>query len=65
MKRAKTICFGLFVMMFSGCTRCEECTLHGATETLCETEFDSPDQYQDAIAEREILGATCTSAGGL
>lgn len=47
-----------------GCTRCEDCELNGATETICETEFDNPNQYENAIADREALGATCTASGG-
>jgi len=47
-----------------GCSRCEECQFQGASETICETEFDSPDQYDDAIADKEGQGATCTSTGG-
>jgi len=63
-KKIKTIYFGLFIVMFASCSRCEECQLQGNSETICETEFDNPDQYEDAISEEEILGATCTSTGG-
>ena len=54
----------LGLLILSGCTRCQECTLNGSTETICETEFDNSQQYEDAIADRESLGATCTSSGG-
>lgn len=47
-----------------GCSKCEECQLNGNTETLCETEFDSPDAYENALADREANGATCTASGG-
>jgi hypothetical protein len=50
--------------ILSGCSRCQECTLNGATETICETEFDNSQQYEDAIADRESQGASCTSSGG-
>lgn len=48
-----------------GCSRCEECELNNNSETICETEFDSPDEYENAIADRESNGATCTSNGGI
>ncbi|MFM1876778.1 MAG: hypothetical protein RL266_2515 [Bacteroidota bacterium] len=47
-----------------GCSQCEECELNGSSETICETEFDSTEQYQDAIADREAAGASCTATGG-
>ncbi|MCB9191558.1 MAG: hypothetical protein H6603_05285 [Flavobacteriales bacterium] len=53
--------FGLGLV---GCSRCEDCELNGNTETICETEFDSSNQYEDAIADREAAGAVCTSSGG-
>ena len=52
--------FGLGLV---GCSRCEDCELNGNTETICETEFDNPDQYYDAIADKEAGGATCTAVG--
>ncbi|MCF8277276.1 MAG: hypothetical protein K9J17_11130 [Flavobacteriales bacterium] len=60
--------WGLIVVVVSislvGCGKCEECELNNSSETICETEFDNTDQYQDAIADREAAGATCTSKGG-
>jgi uncharacterized protein YcfL len=47
-----------------GCSQCQDCELNGNTETICETEFDSANQYEDAIADREAAGAVCTSSGG-
>ena len=47
----------------SACTQCEDCELNGNTERICETEFDNPDQYYDAIADKEAGGATCTAVG--
>jgi len=44
----------------SSCTRCEDCELSGTIERICESEFDNPNQYDDAIADREADGATCT-----
>ncbi len=59
------ILLGLFALFaLTGCSRCEECELNSSTETICETEFDSTNQYEDAIADREANGATCTSTGG-
>ncbi len=58
-----SIFFALCLFMV-GCSTCEDCDLNGNTETLCETEFDSPEQYQDAIADQEAQGAICSSTGG-
>lgn len=52
------------LVLLVGCTRCEDCTLNGNTETICETEFDSPAQYEDAVADREADGAQCVTSGG-
>lgn len=51
------------VILTAGCSRCEECVQNGNSETICETEFDSTDQYEDAIADQEANGATCTASG--
>lgn len=50
----------LILATFTSCSRCEDCELAGNTERLCETEFDSQDQYENAIDDREASGATCT-----
>ena len=63
-KRISLFLIGLTVVGLSACSRCEECQDQGSTETICETEFDNPDQYEDAIADREAQGAVCTSTGG-
>ena len=63
MKSNVLIIFGL-LLLFVGCSRCEECQVNGTSETICETEFDNADQYEDAIADREAGGATCTATGG-
>ena len=47
-----------------GCSRCQECDSASSSETICETEFDNSNQYDDAIADAEANGASCTSAGG-
>jgi hypothetical protein len=57
-----SVAFGLVVL--AGCSRCEECDYQGSSETICETEFDNPDQYEDAISDREAQGASCASTGG-
>ena len=56
---AMTLVFGM-----SACTRCQECTGGGINETVCETEFDSPEQYQLALDDLESQGATCTASSG-
>jgi len=63
-KRNSALTLGLIALVFAGCSRCEECQLQGDSETICETEFDNADQYEDAIAEEEAQGASCTSTGG-
>lgn len=58
---------GLFVILifgFASCSRCEDCDLNGDVERICEAEFDSPEQYENAVADREAQGASCTSAAG-
>lgn len=64
MKKTKWVSGALIVLALAGCARCEECKLQGASETICETEFDSPNQFENAIADRESQGATCTATGG-
>ncbi len=59
-----SVFFSLCLFMV-GCSTCEDCDLNGNTETLCETEFDSPEQYQDAIADQEAQGAICSATGGI
>tara|TARA_R110002072_G_scaffold79498_2_gene183348 strand:+ start:511 stop:708 length:198 start_codon:yes stop_codon:yes gene_type:complete len=63
-KKAKILLYGIFVLLASGCSRCEDCQFQGGSETICETEFDNSQQYEDAIAERESSGASCSSTGG-
>ena len=58
---------GLIVILIFGlasCSRCEDCDLNGNVERICEAEFDSRNQYENAVADREAQGATCTSAAG-
>ena len=53
-------------LAFVGCGRCQECKYDaGGSETLCETEFDTPSQYEAAIDEAESNGAQCTASGGI
>jgi hypothetical protein len=53
-----------FVLAFTGCSRCQDCEQNGSTETICETEFDNSQQYEDAIIDTEADGAVCVSSGG-
>lgn len=53
----------VLVLCASSCSQCEDCELNGNTERICETEFDNTDQYQDAIADKEAAGASCTAVG--
>jgi hypothetical protein len=63
-RRISLIAVAFSFAFMVGCSRCEECDYQGSSETICETEFDSPDQYEDAISDREGQGASCTSTGG-
>lgn len=63
-KRISLIGIGVSMLIISGCSRCEECQYQGSSETICESEFDTPDQYDDAVSDRESQGAQCTSTGG-
>lgn len=60
--------FSLLILLLSGflggCSRCEECTKGSNTETICDTEFDDAQQYEDAIADREAAGAVCSASSG-
>jgi len=54
------------LVLFIGCGRCVECVYDsGGSETICESEFDSPALYNLAVDNAEASGATCTSTGGL
>jgi len=63
-KRISLVGIGISILVTSGCSRCEECQYQGSSETICESEFDTPDQYDDAVSDRESQGAQCTSTGG-
>lgn len=54
----------VFVSALTGCSRCQDCEQNNSTETICETEFDNAEQYEDAIADAEADGAVCVSTGG-
>lgn len=54
----------VFLLVLSGCSRCQDCEQNNSTETICETEFDNSEQYEDAIADAEADGAVCVSSGG-
>lgn len=56
------VVFGSILLMFgiAACgEKCQRCTYAGYSETFCEEEFDSKDEYKDAIKTVEALGATC------
>lgn len=54
------------LLAFIGCGRCVECAYDaGGSETICETEFDSAAQFNQAVDQAELSGATCTSTGGI
>lgn len=62
-KLGSVLAFAL-IFTLAGCSRCQDCEQNGSTETICETEFDNTEQYEDAIADAEADGAVCVSSGG-
>jgi len=67
-KRNNLLQLSLFVLvlMLVSCGRCQECTFDARSpETICETEFDTPEQYEQAIDQAEADNGTCASTGGL
>lgn len=51
------------VFALASCTQCQECVNGSSRETLCESEFDTPEQYRLAIDNLEAQGADCTAKG--
>ena len=63
MKKLHFFVLIVFVCALNSCTQCQECQNGSTSETLCESEFDSPEQYQLAIDNLEAQGADCTAKG--
>ena len=62
MKKIKIIfLFGILVFTFSSCQKCQDCldTEYGGSFTLCEGDFNSNQEYQEEIAQREADGYEC------
>ena len=53
------VIFGL--TLFVSCTRCSDCVRDGATEQVCEQDFDDPDLYNQTIDGYEADGFECVS----
>ncbi len=50
-----------FCMSMTACQKCAECTcLLGFSADFCTDEFDSKDDYNDAVKIAEDNGCTCT-----
>ena len=61
MIRIKLIFVFIWILAFVGCTRCSDCVNNGATERICEQDFDDPNAYNAAIASQESDGAECVA----
>jgi hypothetical protein len=47
---------------FTACNKCQDCdcsNLDLGTEEVCKSDFDSNDDYNEAIAALELLGCNC------
>ena len=51
----------LFVVALTlvACNKCQDCTCDNVTEEICKDDFDSNDDYNQAIAALELLGCDC------
>ena len=51
----------LFVIgfTFAACSKCQDCTCDAITEEVCKDDFNSNDEYIEAIAALELLGCDC------
>ena len=46
--------------IFASCNKCVNCTKEGnSSRLLCRYDYDSNDDYNDAIAEKESQGREC------
>ena len=57
MKKALLIVAIAFV--FTACEKCQDCTCEGATSEVCQDDFDSNSDYNEAILALEIVGCDC------
>lgn len=46
----------LATFSLTSCNKCQDCTCFGQTQEVCQEDFDSKDEYKDAIKEREDTG---------
>ena len=47
---------------FTACNKCQDCDCSAwdaGTEEVCRNDFDSNDDYNEAIAALELLGCDC------
>ena len=44
---------------FTACNKCQDCDCYDETEEICKSDFDSNDDYNEAIAALELLGCDC------
>jgi|TARA_B110000495_G_C22586584_1_gene351922 hypothetical protein len=61
----KLLFIAVIAFAFTSCTKCQDCDCSASidpsagTEEVCQDEFDSKDDYNEAIAALEILGCDC------
>lgn len=60
MKKLLLLLAVVSVLGFSSCTKkCYECTIWGFSEEVCQDDFDSKEEFKDAIDEVEAWGGEC------
>ena len=61
MKKINLLFVGLalFAFSFTSCKKCQDCECFGDTEEVCEDDFDSKSEYDDAITILEAFGCSC------
>jgi hypothetical protein len=47
------------VFAFSACNKCQDCTCNSVATEVCQDDFDSNDDYNEAISALELSGCSC------
>ena len=55
----KTLLVFVIAFTFVTCNKCQDCTCDNVTEEICKDDFDSNDDYNEAIVLLEALGCDC------
>ncbi|MDA9820665.1 hypothetical protein N9C06_07085 [Salibacteraceae bacterium] len=51
---------GCFLMGLASCSTCVTCDCFGDSDEICESDFDSKDQYNASVDLLEALGCSCS-----